>query len=368
MKTQIIRPSALPALAESPCFCAGSGNKDTDQGTQRHKLFRDLLVVGEGDCKQVLARDYGLSKDETEAVKWAAEKVMAECIASPNKILTEYHLDPVDDDTFEPLFENGGTADAIWRNHVFDLKWRPRDYRLQMAAYAIGVFQQFEDYEAVFCHVLFGNTRQETVYEFTRESALALVVPVIDAAKSRGDGEFTPSDYCGWCANLVTCPVKCELASTIAQSREKLKAETRAKFLEWVVAGAHSSDIDDPHVCAVALEVARELAKWAEGVEHRAKEMSQQGRELPGFSMITRQGNRFIESVAGAYPRLGICQDAFLSACEIKFSKLVELYAEQNGGLKKSVAEKELAAKLGDLLKRKPSTLTLKKDNTECEN
>jgi hypothetical protein len=94
-------------------------------------------------------------------------------------------------------------------------------------------------------------------------------------------------------------------------------------------------------------------------VDQAAKEMAvKQGIVPEGFKLQSRQGNRFVSSVAAAFPLVGMPQETFLGACEIKLTKLTEAYAAF-AGMKKAPAEREICNKLGDVVQRKPATMSL---------
>jgi hypothetical protein len=128
---------------------------------------------------------------------------------------------------------------------------------------------------------------------------------------------------------------------------------------DWKLETFHSSEIKTTDEMGKALKLARQLAHWCESVEFHAKEMAVKEGAIPsGFKIQQRQGNRFIPSVSDAFGRMAMPQGEFLKACEVKFSRLVEVVAELNG-LKKAQAERDVERKLAEAITRKPSSVSL---------
>jgi hypothetical protein len=341
-RREVSRPSSLPMLAECPQF-EGRGSDFADTGTARHKALAALM---HGDDS--LAAN--LDEEDREGVEWAEEYIRLRAPMSDYPLLVERHVNPLDAD-FNPLFPNGGTLDFSCGPELFDFKWRRRNYREQMAAYALGMMQE-TGWPQVNVHVLFGNDKYAQRYSFCEAEAEEIVTKVL--AKRLSDPEPHPCDYCGWCSKAATCPALLTLANHVADGRE-----------DWQLEKFHSSEINDPAEMGKALRMARKLADWCEAIEHHAKEMAIKQGALPaGFKLQDRKGNRFIASVSEAFARLAMPQDEFLKGCEAKFAKLTEVHAGLHG-LKKAQAEREIERKLGDALQRKPSTISLVADKTK---
>ncbi len=326
----IHRPSSLPMLAQCPQF-SGGGGEYAEQGTIRHGILS--AVLKEGDAA-LIACD---NEEDRDAIKWAADHIR---LHAPN---SDYSLEcEVKRHWTGPDFsEREGTPDVVCGNHIFDLKWRRRDYDEQMADYALSLFQL--GYSEVIVHILYGATKHVEVLEFNQESAERIVGDVL--AKATPDANPTPCDYCGWCAKRLTCAALLERANTVAENRE-----------DWQLESYHSSEIISAEEIGKALKLARALGKWCESVEHHAKELARNGTVANGFKVQEKRGNRFISSVTAAYAKAGLAQEDFLSACEIKLAALVEIHAAKSG-LKKTAAEREMESRLGEIVQRKsPST------------
>ena len=131
--TFMIRPSSLPFLSACPCWTADQnrGEQDKPDGTLRHSALAHALA---GDETELNA----LADDDHDRVRWAMDYIKTK---SPDGELMhiEEVIEVLDDD-FELITR--GTPDATCGNQLFDLKWRERNYREQMAAYALGMIRR----------------------------------------------------------------------------------------------------------------------------------------------------------------------------------------------------------------------------------
>lgn len=318
----------------------------------RHEAFSKSLA-GEANALD------GLSSEDIESVTWAVELVRVKAPMADYPLRLEYHVNPMGAD-FKPLFENGGTLDAACGPVLIDLKSRYRDYKAQVAAYALDMFQE-HGWPTVKVLLLFTEGQRCVEFAFTEEEAQAIVDGIISKV-SDPNRKPTLCDYCGWCAKKLNCPAKLADAARIAAAREEVESESMRAFESWLSEGAHVSKIEDATMMGHVLKIARTLSEWCESAEYHAKEMATKRGVIPtGFKIQTRQGNRYVTSVTDAFSRLGLPQEAFLGACEIKPSSAFEAYASFNQ-LKKSQAEKEVERRLGDVIQRKQSTISLVKE------
>lgn len=345
-------------LQQCTCWESSGGNADTDAGQARHiSLFRALTNAPDPFS--------GLSEEDAESVRLAADYVKVKAPLSVHPLRLEYHVNPLTDD-FAPIFENGGTLDVACGPFLFDLKNKERDYTAQMAGYSLDMFQE-QGWNEIEVHLWFCDTRRAQLFKLTEGSAHAIVDPIVAAVRG-GDKAPTACDYCAWCAKRLSCPALLKPAATIARGREELSVQIKATFDTWVGAGAHTSQIEDPALMGAVLKVARVLADWCEAAEFRAKDLAiKEGKVPRGFKLQSRKGNRFISSVTAAFPLVGLPQADFLKACELKPSALFETYAAFHG-LKRAQAERDVEAKLAGVIQRKPSTQSLvaEKKITQC--
>lgn len=338
-----IRPSSLPALAECPRFESDpTGSEHTTAGTLRHQVFRDLLAsVPQEDAAPLLAAAKDLSEEDVDGVVWAVEYVRIKANLADHPLVLEQRRAFTGPD-FEEIT---GTPDAICGSDIFDLKWRRSDYTAQMAAYALMLLQM--GHGLVRVHVLYAESKKAEVIEFDAAKATSLVFGIIERAAAL-EAEPSACSFCGWCAKRLTCPAVLKQVNAVVANREDFNLQT------W-----HASEIQSGEEMGKALRIARTVAEWCESVEHHAKDMAIKKGIIPaGFKVQNRQGNRYVASLPDAFAKAGLPQDKFLAACEIKLSRLAEAYMAANG-MKKAPAERELEAKLGDTIQRKPSTVSL---------
>lgn len=330
------RPSSLPALDQCPRFESGGTSDFAEAGTARHHALSAMLMNNDESLAFALP-----DESERDAVIWAAEYIKLQAPSSDYPIVCEVKREWMGPD----FSDREGTPDVTCGNHIFDLKWRKRDYDAQMADYALAVMSE-GGFESVTVHILYGAFKQIEVIKLDYATASRIVLDILTKANNP-KAEPIPCDYCGWCAKRLTCPALLERANVVAEHRE-----------DWGLASYHSSEIITAEEMGKALRLAKALGKWCESVEHHARELAKNGIIAEGFKVQERKGNRFIASIMDAYSKAGIEQSDFLSACEIKFSSLVELYAAKEG-LKKAAAEREMERKLGEVVQRKQSTVSL---------
>jgi len=198
--------------------------------------------------------------------------------------------------------------------------------------------------ESVEVHVLYATERKAQTWRVTRVDAMEMVENII-ARASVPNPYPTACDWCGWCANRLTCPSVVQGVNAVVAGRG-----------DWHLETYHSTEIETAEQMGQALTIARRLKEWCEAVEHHAREMALKRGMVPvGFYLRKRRGSREIESVASAFGLAGLPQEAFLKACEVKFSRLVEVAAEFHG-VKKAHAERDLDVKLASVIERKPSS------------
>ena len=193
-----LRPSNLPKLAVCPCYESNPvAGPAAERGTLLDTAFRaELLGLEE---RLVIANK--LTADEIAAVAWSVSMVRA--ISGRERVLAR------EDDCRVKMLNLTGTADAIVPTRLthFDLKTGARrNYREQMAAYALGLMGAHFAGEWT-AHLLFCDQREIETIKFTYEEAHDIVDQVV---KSFNDPAKKPNpcEYCGWCAKADTCPAR----------------------------------------------------------------------------------------------------------------------------------------------------------------
>jgi hypothetical protein len=268
-----LRPSNLPKLAQCACFESKfEAGPAAERGTSLDAAFR-ALVQGEPVPDVLL---YTPIDADLEAVGWAV--TMLRTLAGGEPVLVR------EADCRVQLLGMSGTADAIIPSKLAhaDLKTgQKRNYREQMAAYALGLMEQHFASEWT-AHLLFCDQREVQTLRFTYDEAHALVQQIIARYE---DPTKQPSvcDYCNWCAKEESCPARLALASTA------LAASEPPFNFEQVLA--------DNDKLGRFLSACSTLDSYREKAEETAKERLQAGTEIPGWKLSTRRGPEFVQSV-----------------------------------------------------------------------
>lgn len=325
------RPSSLPGLEACPCY-EPDQTSDVEQkqaGTLRHEALAAYLSGTEG-------WDANLDEHDAEGVAWAGEYIRCHAPMSEHPLQIEEKRTALTD-SWEEIT---GTPDVTCGFALFDLKGRSIDtYAPQMAAYAL-----MTGFAVVNVHVLYATEKKAKTWRIGRAAAMEVVERII-AKASDPNRQPTACDWCGWCSKRLTCPSVLKGVNAVVAARD-----------DWYLDTYHSTEIETAEQMGKALTIARRLNEWCEAVEHHAREMvTKKGMVPTGFEVKTRRGSREIASVADAFGLAGLPQEAFLKACQVKFSKLVEVTAEFHG-MKKAQAERDLDTKLASVIERKPST------------
>lgn len=337
-------------LAQCPKF-VGTTTEFAEEGARRHEWLKAYVTA------KMLGKDTSqtyIDHEDAEAIQWAGDYILLHAPISDHSLHIERKRQWMDGN----FNEREGTPDYICGNHLFDFKWRRRDYTAQMADYAQVVFN--EGFSECHIHILFGNDKNAEQYELNQADAEYTVANILDAAEDQ-NAQPSACDYCGWCANRLKCPALIKPVLEIVKHRDGATEEDRKAFESWLASGAHTSDIIDAKTMGVVLRVARVVSDFADAAEYQAKEMAMKQGVIPeGFKLQEKKGNRYVTSVTEAFGKVGIPQEDFLNLCDVKFSALAEYNATTNG-LSKSSAEKEMERKLGETVQRKPNSVSLVK-------
>lgn len=340
-------------LKQCPCFESDpSGSQDTDDGTERHRKLAEAL-------KSDSIAD--IDGEDGDAITWARDYIKGNAPITQYPLVIEQKLTLVDEDLNELM---SGTPDQVCGNYIFDLKWRPRDYSAQMAAYALMVMQD-GGFDKVFVRVLFGANRSVVEIVFDYESAHKIVSGIVKLANHPGK-EPKLCDYCSWCSKILTCPA---VAGKIEGLEKGYSDSPRAQ--SW-----HPSEMETGEQIADALWIAKKVVKpWLESIEFHAKEaMIKKGLSLPGFELKPRAGKKYITDVAEAYKLLGLPQEKFLECCDVRLNsskkypdkKALDKAIKESRGITISAAKKESIRLLAPVLKQaNPSTVLKMTGDTE---
>jgi hypothetical protein len=266
-----LRPSNLPKLALCPCYESNPvAGPAAERGTLLDSAFRAELL---GDDERLILANK-LSADENAAVSWAVAMVRA--MAGGDRVLAR------EDDCRIRMAGMSGTADAIAPTRLmhFDLKTGlRRNYREQMAAYALGLMQAHFA-TGWTCHLLFCDLREVQTLHFTYDEAREIVGAVVESFHNLNKSP-APCEYCGWCAKAETCPARLALAA------EALAAADAGFDFEAVVA--------DPDQLGRFLAACATLEDFRERAKKLATERIRSGGEIPGWKLVTRKGAEFVD-------------------------------------------------------------------------
>ena len=278
-----LRPSNLPKLAVCPCYESNPVvGPAAERGTLLDTAFRaELLGLEE---RLVIANK--LTADEIAAVAWSVSMVRA--ISGRERVLAR------EDDCRVKMLNLTGTADAIVPSRLthFDLKTGARrNYREQMAAYALGLMGAHFAGEWT-AHLLFCDQREIETIKFTYDEAHDIVDQVV---KSFNDPAKKPNpcEYCAWCVKADTCPAR------LAMVGETLTVTEPGFNFDVVLA--------DPEKLGRFLTA----CAFIEGLHERAKKIATEriktGGKVPGWKLVTRKGSDFVdcETVGRHIQRMG---------------------------------------------------------------
>jgi len=155
-------------------------------------------------------------KKYPKEVLWAAKYIMS--VVGRKKLITEERISIMRDDE-EITF---GSMDAYCKGNLFDLKTGlVRDYKQQMAAYALGVMQKYKEKKLI-CHLVYSKTKEVRKFDLTRKEAEDIVYGIVDSVNDPTRSPW-PCEYCAWCARKETCTALKHFAYTIGGQMATMK-------------------------------------------------------------------------------------------------------------------------------------------------
>ncbi len=155
-------------------------------------------------------------KGYPKEIVWAASYILS--VAGRKKLISEQRVSIMRDGK-EISF---GSMDAYCKGHLFDLKTgMKRDYKQQMAAYALGVMQKFGD-KKLTCHLVYSRFKNVETFDIELEEAERIVYGIVDSVKDPTRSPW-PCDYCRWCSRKDNCTAIKHFSYTIAGQVEAMK-------------------------------------------------------------------------------------------------------------------------------------------------
>ena len=189
-----------------------------------------------------------LSKYPKE-VLWSAKYIMS--VVGRRKLITEERISIMRDGV-EITF---GSMDAYCKGNLFDLKTgQKRDYKQQMAAYALGVMQKYKE-KKLTCHLVYSKTKEVEKFDLTREEAEDIVYAIVDSVNDPTRSPW-PCEYCAWCDRKESCTALKHFAYTIGGQMSAMKHINLNAPLE-------------PAVRQRLLSIVDAVENWSEGIREK---------------------------------------------------------------------------------------------------
>lgn len=312
-------PSKLKNLSICPSY-RPEVREEVHPVTLRGTIMHEALETG---------NDSALLPEEVPLVQMCRDFV-AEELATCEKVVDEVHLKTHDPDV-------QGFVDRLIlfpRNAAGRRKASIRDYKmgfnlvdgpdvnLQAISYVVGTFLKYEDVDEVDFAFLLPRLDVVLQHTFKRSDLpeLKLLLSTVANRVREQDGKvFSPdADNCLYCGRKADCPA---LGAKMLQvvkgyNEDNLPLPTQA----------HSSQITSPEEMARALNAATIAEKWADSVRAHALAMRVElGQEIPGYTLVERQGKRTITNPVVAWTvaqGFGVTQEEFLAAATLSVPSL----------------------------------------------
>ena len=298
----MIRHSALPKLAQCPCYESNPvAGPAAERGSRMDAAFRALLMG-----KPVTG---DLTTEELEAVMWAVDT--ARDIADG----AEIEADEAKLKVRTPGMEHEGTEDARTESKTtsYDLKSGSlRSYYEQAAAYCLGNMDRAFAQEWTM-HLLFCDQREVVEYHFTYEKAAQVVADVL-ASASDPNRKPTSCEYCSWCRKSDTCvALTAPVVETLATVESSVSLEEIRQSL-----------LADPVRLGKFLKAESIFSKeFVKPLKDAAKAQMVAGAEVPGWKLQHQKGSE-------TFNRLSIVRAAV--AGKSGLDDLVEALGGEMGG------------------------------------
>jgi len=182
-------------------------------------------------------------------VIWSAQYIMS--VVGRKKLITEERISVMRGDE-EITF---GSMDAYCKGHLFDLKTgQKRDFKQQMAAYALGVMQKYKE-KKLTCHLVYSKTKEVEKFDLTREEAEDTVYAIVDSVNDPTRSPW-PCEYCAWCDRKESCTALKHFAYTIGGQMDAMKHINLNAPLQ-------------PAVRQRLLSIVDAVENWSEGIREK---------------------------------------------------------------------------------------------------
>lgn len=315
------------------------------EGTEAHakaeEKLNNFLLNGPVKVK-VECPDKVMDEATTDYRDYVLEVLNAERAVDPDaRLRVEEEVD------YSPWAPNGfGTSDAIvvsrYHLHIIDFKYGDgvpvKAYKnSQLMLYAAGAMRFYGllyDFKEITVHIFQPRIGNIDVYSFTVEELKEwLETEVKPKARKafRGEGDFNPGEWCGFCKARATCRYR-------AHEMEELALEK----MGYVLSTGEIADL---------LPKLKGIAKWAKDLQDYALQQALNGTEYEGYKVVEGASRRKIVDDLEAMKKLQTAGYQYTDITETKLKTLTDL--------QKLTGKKELPLILGDTLVKPPGAPTL---------
>jgi CRISPR/Cas system-associated exonuclease Cas4 (RecB family) len=334
--------SRWPALSKCGHY-EYQGNWDTDRvngewakiGTAIHEAVEKYFLHGDDP-----AENNQLEPDHIEQAEWLINQ--AKMVSGD--IQLERKLIKIDDE-FETEYFTTADLIAPAENKIVDFKTgRQGDYYAQLCAMALPLMEEWNT-DTITGEIWYSMLQFKQKYTLTREAC----EKVYELVKKRVKEPPRACEKCETCKLLASCPGPKAVLDGVLQARD-----------DWKLENYHSSKITDPDEMSKALDIAQMMKKWCEAVNYHATKLIGDGKEIPGYTMGTRAGAKYITDIILAKDLLPMTDEEFMRLCTISLDSLSTGYASKRG-LSKPKAKKEIEKYLTEVIDQKRPTFNIKK-------
>lgn len=294
-----IRPSQLPSLEACRCWLPNDepAGEAAQRGTKLDSIIREALSRPDKSVIKAAGALGATLKDNDEvACRWAVQHVLQLAEGTPiitreDELRAEHGIDTLKVGTMDTLIPERGILIDYKSGQI-------RDYRAQMAAYALACMNAYfaDEWTAVLLYI----DQEETTYmTFTRAEAERLVRGIIDAP-----AEPHACDKCSWCGRKDDCPLRLQMVEQAKKQTEGLKKLTdKEKELPEKVTFV-TELLKDPDKAAQFVEMAAVANSYAEAVKNGIKaQMKEKGVDKIGRFKLSKPGVSKVapETLVGRY-------------------------------------------------------------------
>ena len=316
-----VRPSALPKLAACRCFEGKPGTSEAaERGTRIDKAIRIMWARTQGADWAMKEELPELKADEKDAVIWSIEQL--DELTSCGELALETQEEKLRALSVVPGVKDG-TMDGLSVAGAFLVDFKSgqvRNYREQMAAYALSCMDEFFA-DVWVTYLLFVDQRQVVMHRFTAQEARAIVQAVLERPKVPEHCE-----YCTWCAKFATCPVVTGAVASVQEAPALPACSPAAKSkgeLPDIMQGM-LSDHAKAHEFLSKLAI---VIDWAEELKKKLKE--EVTADDAYFTRVVVAGRKVVMPLALGHYLTELGWQRVLSICSaVPLSKVEEIWKE----------------------------------------